>query len=190
MKRNTLLSVFFLFGICMNVSAQQMDEASTKAWMKYSTPGEMHKILAQGVGHWVSDITMWMDPTAQPMQMKAEVDNTMILGGRYLQGKNTGNFMGMPFEGWSITGYDNAKKVFISSWIDNMGTGIMNMEGTWDAEKNAIVFKGKQTDPLTGKDMDVREIFTMIDNNNQKLEMFATMNGQEFKTMEIKFTRQ
>ena len=31
--------------------------------------------------------------------------------------------MGMPFNGLSLEGYDNAKKEFTSIWIDNMGTG-------------------------------------------------------------------
>jgi hypothetical protein len=35
----------------------------------------------------------------------------------------------MPFEGISTLGYDNAKKTFFSTWIDNMGTGMMVMEG-------------------------------------------------------------
>ena len=190
MKKITLLSVTLFCCGFIKLSAQQMDEASMTAWMDYSTPGDMQKMLAKGEGHWVSEITMWMSPDAQPMHMQAEVDNKMILDGRYLQGKNTGNFMGMPFEGWSITGYDNARKVFFNSWIDNMGTGIINLEGKWDAEKSAIVFAGMQTDPMTGKLVDVREIFTMIDNDNQKLEMYSTMDGKEFKTMEIIFKRQ
>lgn len=56
----------------------------------------------------------------------------MILGGRYQQSMHTGSFNGMPFEGISLVGYDNTKKVFMSSWADNMGTGSMYMEGTWD----------------------------------------------------------
>lgn len=34
----------------------------------------------------------------------------MIFGGRYQLSNYKGNFMGMPFEGMSIMGYDNAKK--------------------------------------------------------------------------------
>jgi hypothetical protein len=29
----------------------------------------------------------------------------------------------------------------------------------------------------------------MVDENHQTMEMYAAMGGQEFKTMEIKFTR-
>ena len=113
----------------------------------------------------------------------------MIMGGRYQESKHTGSFMGMPFEGFSLVGYDNAKKMFVTSWIDNMGTGMMFMEGKWDDKTKTIQFTGKSTDPTTGRDVAVRETFTWIDNNKQKMEMFMTQEGKEFKTMEILFTR-
>jgi len=37
--------------------------------------------------------------------------------------------------------------------------------------------------------MDIKQIFTAVNDNSQKLEMFMTQDGQEFKTMEIMFTR-
>ncbi len=36
--------------------------------------------------------------------------------------------MGMPFEGMGIDGYDNLAKQYVSTWVDNMGTGIMNID--------------------------------------------------------------
>ncbi|MDB5246227.1 MAG: hypothetical protein JWQ40_621 [Segetibacter sp.] len=44
----------------------------------------------------------------------------MIIGGRYQESLHPGTFSVMPLEGKSIVGYDNAKKVFVSSWIENM----------------------------------------------------------------------
>ena len=111
------------------------------------------------------------------------------MGGRYQLGTHSGNMMGQPFEGQSTLGWDNARKVLVSSWIDNMGTGIMYMEGTWDDATKTVTFKGKTTDPMTGKEMDVKETFAIINDNTQKMEMFMNMGGQEMKTMEITFTR-
>ena len=51
------------------------------------------------------------------------------LGGRYVIGKFAGTMMGQPFEGMSTMGYDNAKKMFTSTWVDNMGTGIVHYDG-------------------------------------------------------------
>jgi hypothetical protein len=70
----------------------------------------------------------------------------MILGGRYQQSTTKGSFNNMPFEGISLLGYDNAKKVFMNSWVDNMGTGILQMRGTWDPAGKTINFTSTTVD--------------------------------------------
>jgi len=35
-----------------------------------------------------------------------------------------GKMKDMMFKGMGMEGYDNVKKKFVASWIDNMGTGI------------------------------------------------------------------
>lgn len=181
--------LFTAFAAFFAVHSFAQSEAEMKAWQAYMTPGEMHKRMAACVGNWKGDITMWMAPGAEPIKSTGAAKNEMIMGGRYLQSLNTGNFMGMPFEGNSLTAYDNAKKVFINTWIDNMGTGIMIAEGKWNPAKNAIEFSGKQTDPLTGKEMKFRETLTFNADGSQLLEMWMETGGKEFKSMEVKYTK-
>jgi hypothetical protein len=189
MKKLTLsVMALLFFAVTVRVSAQ--DDAMMKAWQSYMTPGDIHKMIAKSDGKWNSEVTMWMAPDTPPTKSKSVCENTMILGGRYQQSIHKGTMMGMPFEGISLLGYDNAKKIFLSTWIDNMGTGIMQMEGTWDEATNSINFKGKSVDPTTGKDIDIREVFKLVDDNNQTMEMYCTTDGKEMKTMEIKFSRQ
>src|SRR5690242_18737628 len=114
-------------------AAKPLDSVAMKKAMEdYGTPGEMHKMLASANGDWNEELSMWIAPGAPPQTMKATCSNKMILGGRYQQSVNKGNYNGMPFEGIATIGYDNSKKVFVSSWIDNMGSGIMHMEGPYD----------------------------------------------------------
>ncbi len=171
--------------------AQPLDSAAMmKAWGEYMTPGEQHKMLAAQNGKWEGKITMWMSPGAPPSYSKGTAVNQMIMGGRYQEAKFTGTFDNMPFEGKSIVGYDNIKKVFISTWIDNMGTGVMVTEGPWDAASKSITFTGKMVDPTTGKECSIREIMTFIDDKHQKMEMFNTPAGsKEYKSMEIEYTK-
>jgi hypothetical protein len=164
--------------------------AMMKAWMDYMTPGAMHSMIAKDDGVWTADITMWMTPDAPPTKSTGTATNKMILGGRYQQSTFKGNFNGMPFEGISTLAYDNAKKVFVNTWIDNMGTGIMSMEGTYDSANNVINFSGKTTDPTTGKDCMMRQTFKQVDENTQRMEMFATYpGGKEYKSMEMTYKR-
>jgi len=189
MKKTTLflLACICLVSICGHAMAQDAD--AMKKWMDYMTPGDMHKMLATSNGKWTEDVSMWMDPSQPPMKSTAVSENKMILGGRYQQSNITGSFSGMPFEAQSIIGYDNMKKVFTSSWIDNMGTGIMNMEGPYDVATKTITLMGTEIDPMSGKEMKMRETIKMVDDNTQVIEMYSMMGGKETKNMEIKLKR-
>jgi len=167
------------------------EEEMQKAWATYMTPTEVHKMLAQSDEEWTGDVTHWMTPKSEPMQSKCTSTNKMIMGGRYQQSDFKGEFMGIPFEGMNLLAFDNAKKVFIITWIDNMGTGMMMMEGTWDEKTKTINFAGKMVDPMTGKYTEAKETFTLVDDNTQVMTMYApNPDGKGmFKTMEIKFRR-
>ncbi|MEO7523045.1 MAG: DUF1579 domain-containing protein [Ferruginibacter sp.] len=184
------VSVLFATIYCQAQATAADPDAMMKAWKDNMTPGEQHKMLAASNGTWNEEISMWMAPGAAPEKSQAVIENTMILNGLYQQSITKGNMMGQPFEGISTVGYDKAKKMFVSTWIDNMGSGIMQMEGKWDDATKSIAFKGSFTDPVSGKMMNAREIFKIIDDKTQMMEMYAPgPDGKEFKTMEIKFTR-
>ncbi len=171
--------------------APPMDSAAMmKAWEAYMTPGEPHKMMAASNGKWTEDITMYMSPDAPPQKMTSSCENTMILNGLYQKSVHKGMYNKMPFEGISTMGYNNASKKYQSTWIDNIGTGIMNMEGTYDEATKTINMKGTMTDPMTGQDMAVRETYKIIDDKNHYMEMFEMRGGKEMKTMEISFKKQ
>ena len=166
-------------------------EEMMQAWQLYMTPNDIHKMIAMSDGDWSGEVTHWMAPDATPMRSKCSAVNKMIMGGRYQTSEFRGEFMGMPFEGMSILAYDNTLRTFISTWIDNMGTGVMVLKGIWDEKTKSITFRGKCVDPTTGKETDVREVFTIVDERSQTMVMYApTPDGKgEYKTMEIKFAK-
>jgi hypothetical protein len=187
MKKITPFISLVLFFINSNIFAQSQEEM--QKWTAYMTPGEMHQMLAKTNGTWNEELTMYSAPDAPPQKMTASCENKMIMGGRYQEARHTGNFNGMPFEGYSILGYDNIKKVFQSTWIDNMGTGITYMEGMYDPATKAVTLKGKMIDPMSGKEGEVKQTWKFVDDNNQLVEMYNVQDGKETKTMEIKLTR-
>ena len=173
-----ILGLVCLLGFSM--SAQSDEE---KAWMSYMTPGEPHKMLAEEAGKWDCEMKFWMSPGAPAQTYKVTADIEMILGGRYQVSDYKGMVMGMPFEGKGTVAYDNAEKIYVSTWIDNMGTGLMVMKGK--KEGNVIHFSGEGIDPVSGERIKMREVYTIVDKNTRKLEMFNIVDGKEFKTMEI-----
>ncbi len=162
-----------------------------KNWYAYMTPGDMHKMVASWDGKWKTEISSWMSPDAPPTKSTGTSVNKMVLGGRYQESVHTSTMMGMPFEGHGTMGYDNAKKIFISTWIDNLGSGIIKLEGAWDAATKSIVLKGMCVDPASGKDCEMKEVFKVVDDNTHVMEMYGPnpKDGKEMKMMEMKFSR-
>ncbi len=165
--------------------------AMEKAWKSYATPGPMHQLMASSNGTWTGEATMWMSAGAPPTKSTVKAVNRSIYNGLYQESVNTGNFMNMPFEGKSIMGYDNAKKKFFSTWFDNMGSGIMMMEGTYDSTNKTFTFTGQGTNPMDGSDCTIRETFQILDDNTQLMKMWGPdwQTGKEFQSMEIKLKR-
>lgn len=183
------LMFLLVVGLATLVKAQDEQAEQMKVWMEYMTPGPVHQNMAKMVGEWTSDNKMWMAPGTEPIINQGRAKFEMLLGGRYLKSTNYGDFMGMPFEGISIEAYDNATKQFSSIWIDNFGTGMMILKGKWDEGTNTVTYTGKMVDPMQGKEVDVREVFTFKDDNTFVMEMYNNMDGKEFKSMEIVYKR-
>lgn len=158
----------------------------SKAWNEFMTPNDVHKKLSADTGTWTEEISMWQSADMPPTKSTATADVKMILGGRYQEMIHKGDFMGMPFEGRGTLAYDNAAKEYVSTWIDNMGTGIMVMRGSYDDTSKTYKMSGEVVDPVTKKKKTTRETVTIIDDKTQKVEMYDTgYDGKEFKCMEI-----
>jgi Protein of unknown function (DUF1579) len=163
-----------------------MEKEAMQAMAKAATPGEFHKHLNRAVGSWNTSMKMWMAPDQKPIESKGTMDAKWILGGRYVESVYKGDFMGQPFEGHGIDGYDNVAKKFVSSWIDNAGTGIMNQSGTCDAGCKAVTQSGEMMDPVTGQPVTMKQVITYADDKHFKMEMYATdPSGNSMKVMEM-----
>lgn len=161
-----------------------------KAWADYATPSKVHEMLAKDTGTWDAEMIFWMPESPEPMKANSVATYKMILDGKYQEGVFKGDMWGMSFEGRGMTAYDNASKEFITTWIDNMGTGMLVSRGQYDEASKSITFNGAMVDPVSGKEKKVKEIITYIDDDTQKLEMFEIdQNGKEFKNMEINSKR-
>lgn len=176
-----------------NQKQQQMtaeQKAQMDAWMKFMTPGEGHKTLANMIGTWDAKVSMWNAPDAPPQTSTGTSVNSWVLGNRFVQEKFTGMFMGMPFEGVGYTGYDNAKKQYVGTWMDNMSTGVMTSTGTSSDNGKSYTFKSTMTDPTSGKDTPGETRVTVTDADHHTMEMWGPdKDGKMVKMMQIDYTR-
>jgi hypothetical protein len=167
--------------------------------MELSKLNENHKLLASLDGTWNYTIKFWMnpDPSAKPQESKGTAVRKSIMGGRYIVMDVTGK-MQMPgpdgkmkdvtFKGMGLEGYDNVKKKFVESWVDNMGTGIESAEGTYDPGTKTFNYTA-EIEPVHGMKSTVREVIKIADKDHMSLEWYESQGGQEKKTMEINYTR-
>ena len=162
------------------------------AMMKAGAPGKPHQELAKQAGSWDLAVKIWMKPGAPPQENKGTAERTMMLGGRVLSEKVNGDPMaGMgPFEGFGLSGFDNASGKYWSTWTDNMGTGVVMSTGTCNEKTSTCTFKGSYVDPMTKKTKHTRMVEHRDGADKSVVEFFETgKNGKEAKTMELTFTR-
>jgi hypothetical protein len=170
-------------------TAYAQTDAEMKAWEAYMTPGEAHKMMAEETGTWNCDMTFWHAPGSPAEKATSTANIKMILGGRYQEMNYSGNVMGMPFEGKGLLAFDNTTKEYTTTWVDNMGTGMMVMRGKAKPGSKTLEFTGEMVDPVSGKPKKCREVYSIVDANTRKMEMYDLSGSKEFKTMEIVMKR-
>jgi hypothetical protein len=166
-------------------------EEMAAAMQKYGQPGEHHKLLAKYAGKWKHTDKMWMDPSQPPMTSEGTTEFRLIMGGRYLIQEYSGAFMGQPFNGMAITGYDNFREEFKSVWMDDVGTGMMTMTGKFDPATSTLIQTGKMDDPTTNqKDKPFKMTDRWVNDDTIVSEIFEAPSGKNLtKVMEITYTR-
>jgi Protein of unknown function (DUF1579) len=166
--------------------------AMMQAWMDFATPGPEHAWMAKQAGTWVCDsVSQWMDPSQPPTKAKATDVISMGLNGLYQMTDFSSNMMGQPMNGKGLMGFDKMKKKFVLSWVDNMGSGIVRMEGTYDEATKILNMMGKQSDPGSKTETDIRQELKFHDDNSYTMAMYGTGHDEksEQKFMEGTFKR-
>lgn len=160
-----------------------------EAYEKAGTPGKEHQWLAAKAGTWDFVGKFWMDPAAPPVDATGTAERTTQLGGRVLAEKVTSaGFMGQPFEGHGMTGYDNVTGQYWSTWNDSMSTSLMVSKGSCD-EKKSCTFTSEYKDPASGEMRTMRSVMREEGPDKEVHEAYETRGGKEVKTMEMTYTR-
>jgi hypothetical protein len=176
------------------------DESAMMAMMmELAKPGENHKVLAGMVGQWNYKVKYWMnpDPKVPPSESSGTSQVRSVMDGRYIISEHSGKFQmpgpdgtmqNAPFLGMEISGYDNVHKQFVSSWIDNFGTGILNSTGDFDPAAKTLTYTAEY-EPAPGMKTKMRQVITMTDSDHHSMVYYEMRGSKEFKTMEINYAR-
>ncbi len=160
-------------------------DPATEAYMKAATPGAPHERLTRLAGHWTTQVKAWFAPGQPAAESTGTMDVTPILGGRYVESVHRGQMMGQPFEGREIDGYDNVAGQYVSSWIDNMGTGVLMLAGQADASGKVVTMTGDFVDPMSHRKTTYKGVSTLVDDDTLRYESYMVDGGKEAKVMEM-----
>ena len=182
-----------LFATSTVVRSQEADhaEAMDAGAMAAMMPGPMHTHLAALAGEWNVKGKYMMAPGTEWVPFEGTAKREMVMGGRHLAESFDSEFMGMPYQGSGVTGYDNLRGEYTSVWYDNSSTGTMVCTGNANDAGTEITFVGETSDAMTGEThrwVKMRHIVKGKDNT--VFQSFAkTEDGDEWLSMERIYTR-
>ena len=177
--------------------AEDKNAQMMAAMAELAKPNENHKVLEENAGTWNYKVKFWISPAAPPMEATGVSVVKSVMDGRFITSQNTGK-MSMPgpdgklmdsiYEGMGTEGYDNTKKKYVGSWIDNQGTGIMTMEGTYDPATKTLTYEGEEQ-AAPGVKFKMRQTIKTVDKDHRLIEFFQINGGKEVKLVEMTYAR-
>lgn len=156
--------------------ALAQDDAAAMAMPDPKT--EAHDALKPFVGTW--NLTVKITDGGQTMEMPGTETFELVCGGLWLKSSVVSSFMGQPFYGVSLRGYNPMTKTYEEIWIDSMTPGAAKSSLTYDAKTRTwnaklVAGHGPERSTAVWKDDD-----TLIDTGYQK-----GPDGKESPVMEI-----
>jgi hypothetical protein len=133
---------------------------SALGWSRTQTfeatpPTAEQEYLAKMVGTWDAKVAVAMGVGGTTTSTGTEI-NALVAGGKWLTTDFQFDFMGTPFEGHGVLGWDATKKKFVGTWVDSFSESFTHMEGelkdgalAWDYETTMMGMTNKIHDDMT-----------------------------------------
>lgn len=193
MKARQLAAVLVVaaLGWPLAVEAQEEDARTAAAMEAHRTagrPGEHHEVLGRMVGEWEVVVRMYDEPGAEPETTRGTSVTRWVMDGRFVEEELETDFMGAPFHGRGLTGYNNVTGAYEATWIDNVSTRIGRYEGTMDDE-GRLVFFSEVVSPVTGERVESRAVAEFLSDDEMVFRSYEDRESGEVLTMELVYTR-
>ena len=197
MKRILLVTALVLIASVASYAEEMSDslmQAKQMEFMQLQMPGPEHEQLSKLEGDWDMEIKFWMAPNTDPMSVNSTGTFKMILGGRFLEMRSSGTFMGQSMETLHILGFDRRSGNYISTGFDSQGTYSVSAEGKYDADKDIIVMYGEDYDAYWDFTQQYNFEVNIIDDNTFTwavifLDERMAQGQDSFKMVEITYNR-
>jgi Protein of unknown function (DUF1579) len=168
-----------------------MTPRQMKEYLNSLIPGKHHEFLSKFVGDWKTITRIWMTgPDSLPTESSGTTAVKWVLGDRFVQFESQGQLMGQPMDEIMLIGYDNYRNLYTASFASSMGTALLAMTGQRHPKTGNITLYGEMDEPMlsvTGRT--VKYIYSFPDDNTIKLELIDLHAGDDYKVVEVEYTR-
>jgi Protein of unknown function (DUF1579) len=147
-------------------------------------------VLKKWVGSWEATIeSTGRDGKAVTNAAKA---TAKLSGGRWLVTDFDGTFLGAPFIGHEVIGYDPVAKKYVLNWVDSMATSFSTGEGLYNPQTKTFTLTVTGRDDSTGKMTTWRQvdIWKDADHHDWTLRTISAKDAKEQIQMTIRYHRQ
>jgi hypothetical protein len=172
MRARTLLTATLILGVSVGAWAQGPP---------IPQPGPEHEVLERDVGVW--DGTIEMAPPGMPPMTMSGTETSTLIGGRWLVSDWESDMMGQLFQVHTITGWDAAKKAYVSVSVSTMATELSHSESSFDAETESLTGWMEMQDPMGGTSK-AKVVEEWPEDGTRVVRVYQPMNASEpFMTM-------
>ena len=106
------------------------------------------------------------------------VETNTLFADRWILSEFESDMMGQPYVGRGISGYDPAKKAYVSVFADTMATSLTVEEATYDAEANTMTGSMEMDDPMMGKTK-AKTVAEWPDADSRTVKMYVPADAPE-----------
>lgn len=180
MKYFTTTIVALTCALCANpnVSGQEMPEMPV--------PAAEHEWLQRFAGEWESDVRIFMDPEAPPMQVTA-TESFRSVGGFWLVGDIRGQMEGMPpFEGVYTIGYNPEEGKYVGTWVESTTSILRTYEGSVDPDGRTLTMETEGPCPMRpGEHVRMRDVTEFRNDDHRVVTSSLLIDGEWITTVRI-----
>lgn len=196
MKGTTVAATVVACAVAISVGAdtgarQAPIEDHAAAHAKANAPGKAHELLRQFEGEWSVEGEIWArGPHFDPVPVRGTAKYTPDMGGRWLVFEFDGTRGGEPARTVGFTGYDNARRQFVTHWADSASTAPFALRGDVDFTGKVFTSFGTIDSVADGRYGQLIKLSTRVIGPDEHTDtMSLIVQGDEVKLMELRYVR-
>ena len=162
-------------------------EVSMNPWVPTAVKPD-HAVLAGLAGKFTTNVHVYSGPYARKFDTEGTAEGLVLVGGAFVALTHSEQRMKQPYEGMTIFGFDQANRKYTAASVGSTSTALVNLVGSYDAEKKQLVFSGRFSDQQSRVLTISRRVITFVDANTWTYEEFVSKKQGDPETTVVSMT--